>query len=193
MPAIPKTLISEKSYLEQERNAEHKSEYYKGEVFAMAGATKEHNKIVASIIVAVGQFLKGKKCSYFPSDLRVHNQINSLYTYPDVTIICGKEEYLDDTFDTLLNPTVIFEVLSPATEDYDMGTKFKLYRSIPSLQNYVLVSSTELSAEVYTRSGDAWVLTTAKSKREHIHISGINFDLALDDIYAQVDSLTNEH
>ena len=121
--------------------------------------------------------------------MRVHNQINSLYTYPDVVVVCGKEEYLDDKFDTLLNPTILFEVLSSTTEDYYRGTKFKFYRSIPSLQNYVLVISTEMLAEVYTIHGDTWVLTTAKAKEEHIHISAINVNLFLSDIYAQVDDL----
>lgn len=191
MSAITKSIITEREYLELERQAPNKSEYYKGEIFAMAGATKEHNKIVASIIGAISQHLKGKKCSYFPSDLRVHNNFNGFYTYPDVTIVCGKEEYLDDKFDTLLNPTVLFEVLSAATEDYDRGTKFKLYRSISSLQNYVLVSSTEFAAEIYTRSDDKWILTTAKNKEDHIHISAINYDLALSDIYAQIGEFEN--
>ena len=187
MSAIPKTLISEQEYLELERKAERKSEYYKGEVFAMAGATKEHNKIVASIIGTISQHLKGRNCFYFPSDLRVHNPANSLYTYPDVTIVCGKDEYFDDKFDTLINPTVIFEVLSPATEDYDRGTKFKLYRSISSLQNYVIVSSTEFAAEVYTRSNDNWILSTAKGKAADIYISAIDYHLNLSDVYAQID------
>ena len=189
MTAIAKQLLSNSEYMEQERTAFEKSEYYKGEVFAMAGATKEHNKIVATLIAELGAILKGKGCSYFPSDMRVHNQINSLYTYPDVLVVCGKEEYLDDKFDTLLNPTILFEVLSSTTEDYDRGTKFKLYRSIPSLQNYVLVSSTEMLAKVYTRHGETWVLTTAKAKEEHIHISAIKVNLLLSDIYAQVDDL----
>jgi Uma2 family endonuclease len=187
MSAIAQSTISESEYLELERKAFEKSEYYKGEIFAMAGATKEHNKIVASIIVEVGSKLKGTACSLFPSDIRVYNTFNSFYTYPDVTVVCGKEEYLDEKFDTLLNPTVIFEVLSISTEGYDRGIKFKLYRSIPSLQNYVLVSSTELSAEVYTRSGDTWILTTAKSKDEHIYISAIDYKLKLSEIYAQID------
>ncbi len=192
MSAIAKTVISESEYLELERKALSKSEYYKGEVFVMAGATKEHNKIVASIISEIGQHLKGKGCSFFPSDLRVHNFGNTLYTYPDVTIVCGEEEYLDNKFDTLVNPTVLFEVLSTATEDYDRGTKFKLYRTLPSLQNYVLVSSTEYAAEVYTRRGDTWVLTTAKDTSEHIHISAINYDFALADIYAQIYEFPSE-
>lgn len=193
MSAIPKSNISESEYLELERQAPNKSEYYKGEIFAMAGATKEHNKIVASIIGAISQHLKERKeCSYFASDLRVHNNENSLYIYPDVIIVYGKEEYLDNKFDTLLNPTVIFEVLSPATEDYDRGTKFKLYRTIPSLENYILVSSTEYAAEVYTRSDDKWILSTAKYKEKHIHISAISYDLQLSDIYAQVDGFVKE-
>ena len=189
MTAIAKQIISNSEYLERERTAFEKSEYYRGEVFAMAGATKEHNAIVGALMGELYGYLKNKACKVFPSDMRVHNQINSLYTYPDVVVVCGKEEYLDDKFDTLLNPTILFEVLSSTTEDYDRGTKFKLYRSIPSLQNYVLVSSTEMLAEVYTRHGDTWVLTTAKAKEEHIHISAINVNLLLSDIYAQVDDM----
>jgi len=190
MAAIPKTLIAEQDYLEDERKSLHKSEYYNGEIFAMAGASKTHNKIVASVILAIGEHLKGKSCSFFPSDLRVHNAENSLYTFSDVTVVCGEEKYLDDEFDTLLNPTVLVEVLSPATEDYDRGTKFKLYRTIPSLQNYLLVSSTEFAAEIYTRqANDEWILNTAQGKSSRIHISALNYDLSLSDIYAQVDDL----
>lgn len=192
MSAIPNPFISEAEYLELERQAPHKSEYYKGEIFAMAGATREHNKIVASIIATIGQHLKGKGCSFFPSDLRIHNNVNGFYTYPNVIVVCGKEEYLDNKFDTLLNPTVLFEVLSTTTEDYDRGTKFKLYRSLPSLQNYVLVSSTEFAAEVYTRSNDQWILSTAKDKNDCIHISAINYDLPLSDVYAQIEKFASE-
>ena len=193
MPAIPKIFISEEAYLEEERKALNKSEYYKGEIFAMAGATKAHNRIVASIISAIGQYLKGKDCHYYPSDLRVYNSANGLYTYPDVTIVCGKEEYLDEELDTLLNPTVLIEVLSASTENYDRGTKFKLYRSIPSLKNYILVSSTEYAAEIFTRKEDnEWILNTTKEKDDRIHISSIDYDLSLADIYAQVDDLVPE-
>lgn len=190
MSALPKILISEKEYLAEERKALNKSEYYKGEVFAMAGATKTHNRIVASVISTIGQYLKGKDCHYYPSDLRVHNNENTLYTYPDVIVVCGKEEYLDDELDTLLNPTVLIEVLSPSTENYDRGIKFKLYRSIPSLKNYILVSSTEHAAEVFTRNENGqWILDTAKDKGSHIHISAIDYNLSLADIYAQADEL----
>ena len=183
---IPKTLITEDQYLELERKADHKSEFYKGEIFAMAGATKEHNKVVAAIIGELFNFLKGKGCSLFPSDIRLYNYENSLYTYPDITIVCGEEKYLDGEFDTLTNPTVLIEVLSPATENYDRGTKFKLYRSIPSLQNYVIVSSTEYAAEVYTRNNNNWILMTAKDKEGALFISAIDYTMKLIDIYAQI-------
>ncbi|HUZ57983.1 MAG TPA: Uma2 family endonuclease [Hanamia sp.] len=190
MSAIPKIGISEKEYLDEERKALNKSEYYKGEIFAMAGATKVHNAIVGALLGELYGFLKGKSCNVYPGDLRVHNSENTLYTYPDVIVVCGKEEYLDDEFDTLLNPTVLIEVLSPSTENYDRGTKFKLYRSIPSLKNYVLVSSTEYAAEVYTRiENDEWKLNTTKGKTGNIHINAIDFDLSLTDVYAQVDNL----
>lgn len=193
MSAIPKTFISEETYLEEERKALEKSEYYNGEIFAMAGATKEHNAIVGAILGELYGFLKGKQCNVYPSDLRIHNNENTLYTYPDVTVVCGKEKYLDDEFDTLLNPTVIFEVLSPATENYDRGTKFKLYRSIPSLKNYILVSSTEYAAEIFTRKeNDEWVLNTTKDKDGHIYISAIDYNLSLADVYSQVEDLIPE-
>lgn len=190
MSSIPKICISEKEYLDEERKALNKSEYYKGEIFAMAGATKVHNAIVGALLGELYGFLKDKSCKVYPSDLRVHNSENTLYTYPDVIVVCGKEEYLDDEFDTLLNPTVLIEVLSPSTENYDRGTKFKLYRSIPSLKNYVLVSSIEYAAEVYTRiENDEWKLNTTKGKTGNIHISAIDFDLPLSDVYSQVGDL----
>jgi Uma2 family endonuclease len=189
MTATQKPYQSEKDYLEGERKATFKSEYYKGEVFAMAGASKEHNKVVASIIVEIGQYLKGKKCSIMPSDNRVYNPANTLYTYPDVVVTCEEEKYLDDEFDTLLNPTIIIEVLSKSTEDYDRGTKFALYRSIPSLKNYVLVSSLEYSIEVYTRDGGQWILTTAANPDDFVYLSAIDYRFQLKDMYVQVPEL----
>jgi len=192
MSAISKPYLSEQDYLIQERNATEKNEYYKGEVFAMSGATKEHNKIVASLIVDIGNHLKGKGCSLMPSDMRVHNEINTLYTYPDVVITCGEEKYLDDEFDTLLNPTIIVEVLSISTKDYDRGTKFSLYRSIPSLKNYLTISSMEYAAELYTRDGEQWILTTASGIDKSIYLSAINYHLPLSEVYSQVPNLESK-
>jgi Uma2 family endonuclease len=193
MTAIAKTIISEKAYLEEERKALNKSEYYRGEIFAMAGATEEHNAIVGAILGELYGFLKGKPCKVYPSDLRVHNNENTLYTYPDVVVVCGKVEFIDDQFDTILNPTVLIEVLSPATENYDRGTKFKLYRTIPSLKNYILISSTEYAAEIFTRKeNDEWVLNTTKGSDGHIYISSIDYNLSLTDVYSQVEDLSPE-
>lgn len=189
MSAISKPYLSEQDYLIQERNATEKNEYYKGEVFAMSGATKEHNKIVAAIIGNLFGYLKNKPCSLMPSDMRVHNEINTLYTYPDVVITCGEEKYLDNEFDTLLNPTIIIEVLSVSTKDYDRGTKFSLYRSIPSLKNYLTISSMEYAAELYTRDGEQWILTTATGLDKSIYLSAINYHLPLSEVYSQVPNL----
>lgn len=189
MTAIQKPYLSEKEYLEEERKASFKSEYYKGEVFAMSGASKEHNKVVASVIVELGQYLKGKKCSIMPSDIRVYNPANTLYTYPDAVVACEEEKYLDNEFDTLLNPTIIVEVLSKTTEDYDRGTKFMLYRSIPSLQNYMLVSSLEYSIEIYTRNGEQWILNAATEPESELYLSAIDYRFTLKDMYVQVPEL----
>ncbi len=189
MSAVAKPYLTEAAYLEMERKAMHKSEYYKGEIFAMSGASKEHNKITASIIVELGQHLKSKKCSVMPSDIRIYNPANTLYTYPDVVVACEEEKYIDDEFDTLLNPTIIIEVLSKSTEDYDRGTKFMLYRSIPSLKNYVLVSSLEYNIEVYTRDGEQWILTTAARPDEYVCLSAIDYRFQLKDMYVQVPDL----
>lgn len=187
MSAAPKTYITEAEYLQEERKAVTKSEYYKGEVFAMAGASKEHGRIITATVSALFPHLKNRGCNLYSNDMRVFNPENGLYTYPDLVVSCGEERYLDDEFDTLTNPIMILEVLSPSTKDYDRGSKFQLYRSIPSLQNYVLISSMEHLAEVYTRSGDSWILTTAHQLDKSIHISAIEFDLNLADVYAQVD------
>ncbi len=189
MTAIQKPYLSEKKYLEEERKASFKSEYYKGEVFAMSGASKEHNKIAGAIIGHLFSHLKDRYCSVMPSDTRVHNPSNTLYTYPDVVVTCEEEKYLDDEFDTLLNPTIIIEVLSKSTQDYDRGTKFMLYRSIPSLKNYVLISSLEYSIEIYTRDGDHWILTTANGLEDELYLSAIDYRFKLKDMYVQVPAL----
>ena len=189
MTAIQKPYLSEKNYLEEERKASFKSEYYKGEVFAMSGATKEHNKIAGAVIGELYAHLKNKTCSVMPSDTRVYNPLNTLYTYPDVVVSCEEEKYLDNEFDTLLNPTIVIEILSITTQDYDRGTKFMLYRSIPSLKHYVLISSLELSIEIYTRDGDQWILTTAINPEDSLYLSAIDYRFQLKEMYVQVPGL----
>jgi Uma2 family endonuclease len=189
MTAIVKPYLSEEDYLTEERKASFKSEYYKGEVFAMSGATKEHNKIAGAIVGELYAHLKGKSCAVMPSDIRVYNPANTLYTYPDVVVSCEEEKYLDDEFDTLLNPTIIIEILSKSTQDYDRGTKFFLYRSIPSLQHYVLINSLEFGIEIFTRDGEQWILTSANFLEDELYLSAIDYRFKVKDMYAQVMNL----
>ncbi|HXK03033.1 MAG TPA: Uma2 family endonuclease, partial [Verrucomicrobiae bacterium] len=124
MSTQAKNYLTPEQYLEIERKAEVKSEYYQGEMFAMSGASLSHNVILANAIRELGQQLRSKPCSVLPSDMRVFIQATGLYTYPDAVVVCGEPKLQDKHFDTLLNPAVILEVLSPSTEAYDRGRKF---------------------------------------------------------------------
>ena len=181
--------ISQEEYLQSERQAEFKSEYFQGEVFAMSGASRNGNKLVSNFIIELGTKLKGKNCNIYPSDLRVHIPATTLYTYPDIVITCGKEDFLDDQLDTLLNPEILVEVLSPSTEDYDRGRKFGFYRQIPSLKQYVLISSDRRHIETFIKEGDHWVLYEYIKKEGSLALPSINEKLQLVDIYSGV-SLT---
>jgi Uma2 family endonuclease len=191
MTAIPKsnTYYTAEAYLQQERNATHKSEYYKGEIFAMAGASLIHNEIVGNIIFALKDALRKQKksCRVFPSDLRLHIPANTLYTYPDVTVICGEPEFTDDNFDIITNPTLLVEVLSESTQRYDRGEKFKLYRDIISLQTYVLVSSESYLVEVFTKKlKNLWELRIYQNLDEVIALESLEISVPMSEIYLNV-------
>ena len=132
-PVLKYNYISPEEYLAGERAALDKHEYYQGEVFAMSGASLKHNMIFSNLFTDIGSKLKGKSCRPYGSDLRIHIPKNTLYTYPDITIICGAAELTDNEFDTATNPSVIIELLSQSTRNYDKGEKFTLYRDIDSL------------------------------------------------------------
>jgi Uma2 family endonuclease len=191
MTAVAIKMYTQEEYLELERAAEYKSEYYRGEIFAMSGASRYHNRITENLSIEVGTFLKGKSCQSFSRDLRVHIPENTLYTYPDLLIVCGKPEFHDQEKDTLLNPSVIIEVLSPSTEGYDQGKKFYLYRSLKALTEYVLIDSQEIRAEVHRKGGDGfWRLASEASDLEgSIEIGHIGLTLKMSDIYAQTEDL----
>jgi Uma2 family endonuclease len=191
MTAVPKsnTYYTAEAYLQQERNATHKSEYYKGEIFAMAGASLNHNRIVSNIIFAIRDGLrkKGKNCEVFPSDLRLHIPANTLYTYPDVSVICGEPQFTDDNFDVITNPIVLVEVLSESTKSYDRGEKFKLYRDIETLQNYVLVASDSHLVEVFTKKTDnLWELRIYENFDENVELGSLNISVSMQEIYLNV-------
>ncbi|MCE7040542.1 Uma2 family endonuclease [Dyadobacter sp. CY312] len=191
MTAQPQKIYSEEEYLEMEREADYKSEYYQGEIFAMAGAGFNHNRITENLSVEVGTFLKGKSCRGYSSDLRIHIPANGLFTYPDFLIICGKNEFLNDKKDTVLNPTVILEVLSSSTARYDKGEKFHFYRSIPSLKEYAIVDSLSIGAEVWRKNEEGvWFLASvAYDIGGSIEIGSVGLELTLADIYSGTEDL----
>lgn len=183
-PALKYNYISEEEYLELERTASVKHEYHKGEIFAMSGASLKHNRIFTNIFTDIGYKLKGKSCVPYGGDLRIHVPKNSLFTYPDISIICGEPELTDNKFDTATNPSVIIELLSQSTRNYDKLEKFSLYRDITSLQEYILVDTQKMHIEKHIRNSDkSWQLTDYKSMEDNLLISTVNISISLKDIY----------
>lgn len=188
MSAIPKTKLTPEEYLDFERKAEERHEYFDGEIFAMSGAKRNHNKISTNLSGLVWQHLKGKNCESYSNDMRVFVPATGLYTYPDLVVVCGEPQFQNDTFDTLLNPVLLIEVLSDSTESYDRGRKFQHYRSIESLQEYILVSQAEARVEKYVRHGDGfWLLSEAVGLDSEIEFSSIECQIPLSEIYDKID------
>lgn len=192
MPASPaiRSDLSESDYLAMERRSDVKHEYFRGELFAMAGASREHNLIVLNLGSELRRVLRDRPCEVYPSDMRVQVTASGLYTYPDVTVVCDPPRFTDDARDTLLNPSALFEVLSDTTEAYDRGGKFEQYRRLDSLQSYVLLSQHRPLVEAFHKqAGGGWVL------HEHnaggtLHLASLNATLAIDEIYLKVFSNT---
>jgi Uma2 family endonuclease len=188
MATQPKTYLTPEQYLEIERKAEFKSEYYQGEMFAMSGAREGHNLIVWNLAAELHRQLRAKPCRAYINDMRVRVNATGLYTYPDVAAVCGEPQFLDENRDTLLNPSLIVEVLSPSTEAYDRGRKFEHYRSVESVSEYLLVSSERVSAELYTRQPDGrWLLTAAAHMEDSLDLQSVGAQLSLADLYEKVD------
>jgi Uma2 family endonuclease len=184
----PKTFLTPEQYLEIERKAEYKSEYFKGEMFTMAGAKRAHNQLVAHLVRELDQQLRSRPCDVYPSEMRVYVPATRLYTYPDVTVVCGEPRFLDDQRDTLLNPGLVVEVLSPSTEAYDRGRKFDQYKSIESLREYFLVASDRVHADLYTRQADGrWLLSSADRLEDSLTLASVGAQLTLADLYEKVD------
>jgi Uma2 family endonuclease len=179
---------SEAEYLALERRAESKSEYMDGHIYAMAGASREHNLIGFNIAGELRNQLKNRPCEAYVNDMRVKvaKAQRSRYRYPDVAVVCGKPEFEDDQADTLLNPTLLIEVLSPSTEAADRGEKFADYRRIESLREYLLVSQDQARVERYTRQGAGWLLTVAEGLDATVNLDAIGCALALREVYARV-------
>jgi Uma2 family endonuclease len=189
MSAQPQTIsyLTPQEYLAIERCAEYKSEYFDGEMFAMAGASPAHNQITLNVAGGINVQLKKRPCLVYANDMRVKVSATGLYTYPDIVALCGPPRFDDNQKDTLLNPTVIIEVLSDSTEVYDRGKKFQHYRTLESLQEYVLIAQQECRVEHYVRQpGNQWTLTETHDLSEVMQLSSIQCQLALADIYDKV-------
>ena len=188
MAAQVKVRYTPQEYLALERQAEAKSEYIQGEIFAMAGGSEDHNLIMTNILRELSGQLKGKPCRVYPSDMRVWVPAYEKYTYPDVTVVCGEPQFQDAVRDTLLNPTVIIEVLSPSTEKHDRGKKFERYKSLLSVTDYILVAQDEPLLDHYARQPrDQWLLTTARGRDGRLPIAGIGCTLWLSEVYDKVE------
>jgi Uma2 family endonuclease len=167
-----------------EEAAVEKSEYYEGEIFAIPGAKLAHNIISRNIFGQLINKLKGKKCQPFTSDFRVHVEKNSLFTYPDLSVVCGEIKTLNDDEMNLLNPTVLIEVLLKSTKDYDRGDKFKLYRDVPTLKEYILVDSLSINVETFRlNEKNLWQLEEYKTRNAILSIPALQVSIPLVNIY----------
>src|SRR4029079_3630723 len=171
-------------YLEMEQGSQEKNEYYQGEIDAMSCPKVQHGIISGNIFGALFEWLKGKSCRPFNSGQRIHIEKNTLFTYPDIFVVCGEIETRNNDDWNILNPTVIVEILSPSTRDYDRGQKFKLYRDIPTLKEYVLVDSEAFNIEVFFLNNEShWELREYKSIENFFVLESIRVNLALREIY----------
>ncbi len=187
MASSPVSKLTEEQYLAIERAAEFKSEFLDGEMFAMSGASRRHARVQRNILGELYNALRGKGCEVFSSDLRVRVS-SRMYTYPDISVVCGEPALADEHQDNLLNPVVLFEILSPSTEKYDRGLKFQHYRKIESLQEYVLVDQSQVRIECYTRQpGNTWTLRDYQRLEEEVTIDSIGVSIPLSRIYDRVE------
>ncbi len=193
MSALPKiSYYTPQEYLRLEREADYKSEYFDGEIFAMAGASFNRNIVNENCSVLIGTYLRKKPCQSFSRDMKLNIPANTLYTYPDLMVVCGDKQFVGDEKDIIMNPVIIIEILSKSTEGYDRGGKFALYRSIPSLREYVMISSTTIRAEVMRKESDSpfWFLADeADSLKGSIYLKNIDLILSLSDIYEETEDI----
>ena len=183
----PTHRLTEAEYLALERAAVGvKSEFYDGEMFAMSGATRGHSRISTNLAVEFGNKLRGHRCQPFNADLRVKIEASGLYTYPDLSVVCGADRHGDEEKDNLTNPTLIVEVLSPSTENYDRGRKFEHYRQIPSLKEYLLVSQDQPRIEQFIRQSNQWVLRDAVGLKTKLLLPSLKISLSLAAVFRGV-------
>ena len=183
---LTQTRYTTEEYLKLERSAAYKSEFHDGQIYAMTGASRKHNLITVNIARELSEQLKKRPCEAYINDMRVKAAEARSYHYPDIAVVCGKPQFEDAQLDTLLNPTVLIEVLSPSTEAYDRGGKFAHYRKIATLREYLLVAQDQPSIERYLRQGDVWILSEALGIEASVPLESIDCVLSLCEVYDKV-------
>jgi Uma2 family endonuclease len=188
MSSQPKVRLTPEEYLAIERESDYKSEYFNGETFAMSGGTKQHNLITINVSSSLHAQLRKRPCAVYSSDQRVKVSATGLYTYPDISVVCEEAKFDDAQQDTLLNPTVIIEVLSKSTAGYDRNEKFAHYRKLESLAEYALIAQKRHHVEHYTKRPDGdWLLSETDNLEQTIFLPSIGCTLSLLDAYEKVD------
>lgn len=180
------TYITPEEYLAAERKAKYKSEYIHGEILAMSGASNAHNIITVEITTELNIQLRPRGCFVYSGDMRVRTSLTGSYFYPDVAVVCDKPRFEDNVFDTLLNPILIVEVLSPSTDAYDRGEKFAHYQELVSLREYILVSQDRIRIEHHRLTETQWVGKTFDALEDVLKLNSIKCELPLQDIYTRV-------
>ncbi len=185
MSALPKSKLTAAQYLERERLAEFRSEFYDGEIFAMAGGSRFHNRVNENLSLRIGMQLLNGPCQTLSRDQRFKVDRTGLYCYPDLVIVCGEPAYAEEDPDTLVNPRVVMEILSPSTQRYDRTIKFNHYQQIPAVMEYVLVSQTEALCERFTRRPDGTCTIAAFVGLEStLELESVPVSVPLADIFA---------
>jgi len=181
------SVLTEREYLDLERKSEIRHEYIAGHMFAMSGASRRHSLITLNLAALIWSQLRGRPCEAHANDMRVKVSETGMYTYPDIVAVCGDPLFEDTSIDTLLNPTLIVEVLSESTEKYDRGEKFAHYRRLDTLREYVLVSQNKMRIEHFRRDGEEWVLSEISDPGSVLHLPAIDCHIELAAIYEKVD------
>lgn len=187
MTALPKPIYNADQYLALEETADYRSQFYEGEIFAMTGASRRHNVIAGNFYANLHSRLRNRSCEIYQNDMRVKVAVD-FYTYPDIVIVCGDPQIEQKHGENLLNPQVIVEVLSPSTEKFDRGEKARLYRLMPSLEEYVLISQNEMHIEHFVRQQNGgWLLTELSETAEILELPTISCQINVSEIYAKID------
>lgn len=173
-------------YLEFEESTEIKHEYISGDIVAMTGGTRKHSEIISNVNGSLWQATRGSTCRTHSSEMRVKIDDDN-YFYPDASVVCGNAEFDNDNETTLINPTLIVEVTSPSSESFDKGIKANLYRSLESVQAYLVIDQHQIYAQLSTRQGDGWYLQEFTQRDQSISLKALNIDLLLDDIYLDIE------